>query len=58
MAKYFYSVPESSERIGVSRTTMYQLVKSGAIRSVRIGGALRIPAEAIDEFAQSVTSAA
>jgi len=34
------------------------LVKSGEIRSVHIAGALRVPAEAIDEFVESIKSAA
>jgi excisionase family DNA binding protein len=58
MPQRFFKVEDCAKEIGISRSMAYELVKSGEIRSVRIGGALRIPAAAIDEFAESVNSAA
>jgi excisionase family DNA binding protein len=40
-------VDEVAALIGVSRTTAYALVNRGEIPSVRIGGLLRIPNEAL-----------
>ena len=36
--------------LGVSRTKVYELMRSGALRSVKIGGLRRIPATALAEF--------
>ena len=58
MPQRFFRVQDCAKEIGISRSMAYELVKSGAIRSVRIGGALRIPAPAIDEFVDAVISAA
>lgn len=35
---------------GIGRNTAYELVRSGQIRSVRIGRQLRIPKEAVQEY--------
>lgn len=36
--------------LGIGRNTAYQLVRSGQIRSVRIGRQIRIPRDALLEF--------
>lgn len=36
--------------LGIGRNTAYELVRSGQIRSVRIGRQLRIPKEAVQEY--------
>jgi excisionase family DNA binding protein len=56
--KHFYKVEEAAERLGISRSGVYRLVKEGTIRSVRISGALRVPAAAIDEFADCINGQA
>lgn len=43
-------VKDLAEVLSVSQNTAYNLVRSGQIRSIRIGRAYRIPREAIDEF--------
>jgi excisionase family DNA binding protein len=40
-------IDEVAQLIGVSRTTAYALVNKGEIPSVRIGGLLRIPNDAL-----------
>lgn len=40
-------IDEVASLIGVSRTTAYALVNKGEIPSVRIGGLLRIPNDAL-----------
>ena len=46
------TVEEAAHRLGVGRTLMYALVKSGDIESIAIGRLRRIPCEAIDEFVE------
>ena len=36
--------------LGIGRNTAYELVRSGQIRSIRIGRQLRIPEEAVQEY--------
>lgn len=36
--------------LGIGRNTAYKLIRSGQIRSVRIGRQIRIPREALLEF--------
>ena len=43
--------PEDAARVlGVGRTKVYELMRSGALRSVRVGGLRRVPVAALDEF--------
>jgi excisionase family DNA binding protein len=43
--------PEDAARVlGVGRTKVYELIHSGALRSVRVGGLRRIPVAALAEF--------
>jgi excisionase family DNA binding protein len=48
------TVEGAAERLGIGRTLMYALVKSGAIESVCIGRLRRIPADALETFVQSL----
>ena len=36
--------------LGIGRNTAYELVRSGKIRSIRIGRQLRIPRDAIQDY--------
>jgi excisionase family DNA binding protein len=43
--------PEDAARVlGVGRTKVYELMRSGALRSVRVGGLRRVPVAALNEF--------
>jgi excisionase family DNA binding protein len=43
--------PEDAARVlGIGRTKVYELIRSGALRSVRVGGLRRVPVAALDEF--------
>ncbi len=43
--------PEAAaERLSIGRTTMFELLASGEIKSVKIGRARRIPATALTEY--------
>jgi excisionase family DNA binding protein len=41
---------EVADLIGVSRSTAYELINSGQIPSLRIGGMLRVPAAGLEEM--------
>ncbi|GAA0358316.1 helix-turn-helix domain-containing protein [Actinoallomurus spadix] len=41
---------DAADALGVGRTKVYELMRSGALRSVKIGGLRRIPAAALAEF--------
>jgi len=48
--------PEAAaERLSVGRTTMYGLIASGRIQSVKIGRARRVLATALTEYVSSLT---
>jgi excisionase family DNA binding protein len=51
------TVEAAAERLGIGRTLMYALVKSGAVESVCIGRLRRIPADALDTFIRSLRAA-
>jgi excisionase family DNA binding protein len=41
---------EAAQVLSISRTTLFGLLQSNAIRSVKVGGLRRIPVEALEEF--------
>lgn len=45
-----YTVPETAARLRISRGAAYAAVRSGEIRSLRIGRSVRIPASVIAEL--------
>jgi excisionase family DNA binding protein len=50
-APLLLTVEEASLRMNIGRTLMYSLVRSGAVRSVKVGGRLRrVPTEALTEY--------
>lgn len=44
------TVPELAELLRVGRNAAYDLVRCGAIRSIRIGHKIRIPRQAVCDF--------
>jgi excisionase family DNA binding protein len=50
MHKLLFTAEEAAEIIGVGRTKMYELLRVGAVRSVRIGRCRRIPHDALVAF--------
>lgn len=58
MGKIFYSVPEVASALGVGRSMVYELMKSGALESGKIGDRRVIPVESVTAFAESVRNAA
>lgn len=49
-AMRLYRVREAMALLSISRTTLYALMDSGALRSVNVGRARRIPGTAIADY--------
>ena len=50
MEKLLLTPEEAAEVIGVSRSKVYDLMRTQELESVRIGGSRRVPTAAIEEF--------
>lgn len=48
----FFRVDELASILRVSRGSAYQLVRTKQIKSVRIGRVIRIPGQALEDFAK------
>jgi excisionase family DNA binding protein len=46
----FMTVPQVAKRLGVCRSTVYQLCERGELPHVRVSNAIRVPVRAIAEF--------
>ena len=44
------TVKEVAEVLGLGRNTVYELVRQGRIRSIRIGRQIKVPKSALVEF--------
>ena len=50
MEKLLLSSSEAAERLSMGRSKIYELMRRGELRSVKIGGCRRIPRAALDDF--------
>lgn len=50
MEKLLLRPEEVAEALSVGRTKVYELMGSGDLRSVRVGGSRRVPADALNDF--------
>jgi excisionase family DNA binding protein len=48
---------EAAARLGIGRTKLYELMASGELRSVKLGGARRVSATALAEFVATLDAA-
>ena len=46
---------EAAERLSLGRSRIFELISTGRLRSVRIGGSRRIPAAALTDFVNDLT---
>ena len=51
-----YRPAEVAETLGICRSKTYALISSGAIPSIRIGGSVRVPAEALRAWVERQVS--
>lgn len=54
--KRVYTPDEIQDILGVSRTTIYQLIKSKVFHSVRVGGQYRISKKSFDDWLENADS--
>jgi len=47
---------EAAEVLGVGRSTVYELMRAGTLRSVLIGRSRRVPREAVEAFVDNLVS--
>ena len=52
--KRLFTVPQTQAMLGIGRTTLWNMIASGEIESVRIGRSRRITAEVIDQFVEGL----
>lgn len=50
MAETLRTIPEVAAQLRASKTSVYKLIETGELRSIKLGRARRIPASAIDEL--------
>lgn len=53
-----YGVADACQRLGVGRTTIYELIKAGELRPVKIGARTLIPEEDLQRVISSRLDAA
>ena len=51
-------VEEAAAMVGLSRATLYELVRAGSIRAVKVGRSTRIPRAALEEWVRRLESEA
>lgn len=49
-----YTPDQAARLLGCGRTKLYAFLKSGELRSVRLGRVRRIPRSALDEFIEGL----
>lgn len=58
MDKLLLRVEEVAELLDVGRTRVYQLIRCGELRSIKIGGSRRIPSTAVQHYLDQLLDAA
>lgn len=48
--RILYRPAEAADAIGVSRARAYELIANGVLPSIRIGGSIRVPVDALREW--------
>ena len=49
-SRLLFTPEHAADRLDVGRTTIYALMASGELRSVKIGRSRRVPAAALEEY--------
>jgi excisionase family DNA binding protein len=53
-----YRVDEAAEALRLSRSQLYELIRSGRLRTVKCGRRRLVPVSALDEYVSSLEGAA
>lgn len=54
MEKLLLTPEEAATTLSIGRSKVYELMRQGSLRSVRIGGSRRIPLVAVNEFIEAL----
>lgn len=54
MEKLLLSPTEAAAHLSIGRSKVYELMRLGVLRSMKIGGCRRIPRTALDDFVSSL----
>lgn len=57
VAPLAYDVGTAARRLGLGRTTTYSLIKTGALRSFKVGSSRRVSEDACREFIAALEKA-
>jgi len=57
LAPLAYTIPEAAALLGVGRTTVYELIRSGELASIRIRRGRRVTRAAIEAYLADRTAA-
>ena len=55
--RILFTPTEAADELRLSRSKVYAMIKTGIIPSIRIGGVLRVPADALREHVARATAA-
>ncbi|WP_298454848.1 helix-turn-helix domain-containing protein [uncultured Cellulomonas sp.] len=58
VAPVVYRVEEAAQALRVSRDTMYELIRSGRLRTIKVGSRRLVPVLALDEFVAAALAGA
>jgi excisionase family DNA binding protein len=58
MNDMLYRVEEVAQALKVGRTKVFDLIRSGELISVKIGGSRRIPAESVQQYVSQLIAEA
>lgn len=55
--RLLYPVAEAAHRLGIARSTLYEMLARGDLASVRLGGRRLVPADELARFAANLPAA-
>ncbi|WP_324252534.1 helix-turn-helix domain-containing protein [Enemella evansiae] len=56
--RLLYSVNEAMELLNLGRSVIYELIRSGQLRTVKVGRRRLVPAKALDDYVNGLADAA
>ncbi|MEK4240808.1 helix-turn-helix domain-containing protein [Janibacter sp. FSL W8-0316] len=55
MKRLLHPIPDAAQALGVSRTTIYELISAGALKPVKIGRRTFIAQDELERYVRSLT---
>ncbi len=55
MARLLHPLPEVCEELGIGRSTVYELIAEGVIRTVKIGRRTLVAHDELERFVEALT---